>query len=198
MSKDAAFGRSFPEGWKKNGMSNHFSLSSDHLLMEARKAGVLGVNADYRAQELLEKRAGSRQAASDSETKANTAQSARFKLKITTRGAPRERACVVRAFVRACVRTGCWEAASSLSASQFPGVLRARQMGGGDARWRQPRTPAPASRCSTARPGESRGCRGWSGLAWANRGRKEGWVFFFVSFFLFCLRRNERLQRSLE
>lgn len=48
---------------------------------------------------------------------------------------------------------------------QFPGVLRARQMGGGDARWRQPRTPAPASRCSTARPGEWRGGQGWSGLA---------------------------------
>lgn len=166
-------------------MSNHFSLSSDHLLMEVRKAGVLGVNADYRGQELLEeKRAGSQQAASDPETKENTAQGARFKLKITTRGAPRERACVVRAFVRACVRTGFWEAASSLSASQFPGVLRARQMGGGDARWRQPRTPAPASRCSTARPGESRGCWGWSGLVWANRGRKGGWVFcFFLSFF---------------
>lgn len=36
------------------------------------------------------------------------------------------------------LRTGCWDAASSLLTSQFPGVLRARQMGGGDARWRQP------------------------------------------------------------
>lgn len=48
---------------------------------------------------------------------------------------------------------------------QFPSVLRARQMGGGDARWRQPRTPAPAYRCSTARPGEWRGDQRWSGLA---------------------------------
>lgn len=39
-------------------------------------------------------------------------------------------------------------------------------MGGGDARWRQPRTPAQASRCSTVRPGEWRGGQGWSGLAW--------------------------------
>lgn len=36
------------------------------------------------------------------------------------------------------LRTACWDAASSLLTSQFPGVLRARQMGGGDARWRQP------------------------------------------------------------
>lgn len=85
--------------------------------------------------------------------------------------------------VRACARTDCWDAAASLSTSQFPGVPRARQMGGGDARWRQPRTPAPASRCSTARPGEWRGCWGWHGLAWANRGEKGGWVFFLLSFF---------------
>lgn len=70
----------------------------------------------------------------------------------------------VRACARARVRTGHWEAASPLSVFQFPGVLRARQMGGGDARWRQPRIPAPASRCSTARLGEWRGGQGWSGL----------------------------------
>ena len=58
---------------------------------------------------------------------------------------------------------------------QFPSVLRARQMGGGDARWRQPRTPAPASRCSTARPGEWRGDQRWSGLACAGLCRPGGW-----------------------
>lgn len=36
---------------------------------------------------------------------------------------------------------------------------------GGDTRWRQPRTPAPASRCSIARLGEWRGNQGWSCLA---------------------------------
>lgn len=43
-------------------------------------------------------------------------------------------------------------------------------MGGGEARWRQPRTPAPASRCLTARPGEWRGDQRWSGLAYAGQG----------------------------
>lgn len=61
---------------------------------------------------------------------------------------------------------------------QFPGVLRARQMGGGDARWRQPRTPAPASRCSTARPGEWRGGQGRSGLARSGLARPGRAAYF--------------------
>lgn len=86
----------------------------------------------------------------------------------------------VRACVRVCVYararacTGCWDAASPLWVFQFPGVLRARQMGGGDARWRQPRTPALTSRCSTARPGEWRGDQDWGGLAWPGLGQHGG------------------------
>ena len=75
---------------------------------------------------------------------------------------------------RARIRTGCWEAASLRWVFQFPGVLQARQMGGGEARWRQPRTPALASRCLTARPGEWRGDQRWSGLAYAGQGWPGG------------------------
>lgn len=66
------------------------------------KGWVPRVNADYRAQELLEeRRAGNRQAASDSETKENPAQGAHFKIKITTRGAPES---ALALCVSACVR----------------------------------------------------------------------------------------------
>lgn len=73
--------------------------------------------------------------------------------------------CVSYVRARARARTGYWDAAFPLWVFQFPGMLRARQMGGGDTRWRQPRTPAPASRCSIARLGEWRGNQGWSCLA---------------------------------